>query len=251
MTKDQDTLLVKEENCSSCMLDAQKTVCDQNDEAALNAEDWRTYAQVFSFVGNELLVPMNRSGNVQGLNPSFWESAPVADNDLSRTGQQRLIEYAKAAASNVQDSTHAPGMMSASVEYAHFFIGPPSPAASPWETTNDPRNEAKVGFGSSTIAMKRLLAEEGLQLSNENNQYEDHIGIELLFLSALCEKGASEADLLAVKKALVFAREHPLSWIDRLRANVNAERPQGYYSALLAYVHGTLVDFVGAGAIDN
>ena len=82
-------------------------------------------------------------------------------------------------------------MIATSVEFMRLFIGPPRPAANPWETVNDPYNDKKVGYGRATVAMQQLLAAEGLELGGENNRFEDHMGIELLYLSALCEKATA------------------------------------------------------------
>ena len=56
----------------------------------LDAEQWRAYGVVYGFVGNELLTPMNRSGNYEELDPSFWAAMPVPDNDKGAHGMQRL-----------------------------------------------------------------------------------------------------------------------------------------------------------------
>jgi TorA maturation chaperone TorD len=217
---------------------------------ALDAEQWSAYGNVYSFVGNELLTPMNRSGNVAGLSPEFWSAAPAPDSERGAHALERLSAYAQAASlADGDEDSKVPGVLNASVEFAHLFIGPPSPAASPWETTNDPRNQKKVGYGRATVAMRRLLAEEGLELSTENRQYEDHMGIELLYLSILCEKAAAacahdddESTRHIAEKAAWFMSAHPLAWMSRLRANVDAERPHGYYSALLEYAEAVLED---------
>lgn len=171
---------------------------------------------------------------------------------------QRLEAYARAAAENAEaDATGAlvysdgpavAGMIATSVEFTRLFIGSPRPAADLWETVNDPYNDKKVGYGRATVAMQQLLAAEGLELGGENNQFGDHMGIELLYLSALCGKTAAgfaegdEAVRPVANKAAWFIKAHPLFWMQRFRANVDAERPDGYYSALLEYVDGVLED---------
>ena len=171
---------------------------------------------------------------------------------------QRLEAYARAAAENAEadatgalvysDNPAVAGMIATSVEFMRLFIGPPRPAADLWETANDPYNDKKVGYGRATVAMQQLLAAEGLELGGENNQFEDHMGIELLYLSALCGKTAAgfaegdEAVRSVANKAAWFIKAHPLFWMQRFRANVDAERPEGYYSALLEYVDGVLDD---------
>ena len=166
----------------------------------LDPASWHAYGMVYGFVGNELLTPMNRSHNLQGLDPGFWATMPRPET--------------------------ADGI--------------------------DPLNGGKVGYGRATVAMQRLLAEEGLELSGRSNQYEDHMGVELLYLAALCEKAASrlagadqpgsEAAKEVAGKVVWFIQAHPQAWIGNLRKNVDAERPDGYYSALLEYVDGALQD---------
>lgn len=127
-------------------------------------------------------------------NGTSWAAMAVPDNDKGVHGMQRLEAYARAAAENAEaDATGAlvysddpavAGMIATSVEFMRLFIGPPRPAADPRETANDPYNDKKVGYGRATVAMQQLLAAEGLELGGENNRFEDHMGIELLYLSA-------------------------------------------------------------------
>ena len=219
----------------------------------LDPASWHAYGMVYGFAGNELLTPMNRSHNLQGLDPDFWATMPRPETADGIDGLARLEAYAAKAALHAGDAdASVPGELAASVEYVRLFIGPPSPAANPWETGNDPLNGGKVGYGRATVAMQRLLSEEGLELSGRSNQYEDHMGVELLYLAALCEKAASrlagadqpgsEAAKEVAGKVVWFMQAHPRAWIGNLRKNVDAERPDGYYSALLEYVDGVLQD---------
>ena len=97
-----------------------------------------------------------------------------------------------------------------------------------------PAGSASVGFGEATFQMRQLLRERGLELSNENHQYEDHLGIELLYLCELCRAREYE-------KAKEFAATHPLSWIDAFSAKVQEAFPQGYFSALLELTRALLL----------
>lgn len=47
------------------------------------------------------------------------------------------------------------------------------------------------GFGEPTFRMRERLRQAALEVSNENNQYADHIGIELLYCSELARRAAS------------------------------------------------------------
>lgn len=198
---------------------------------------WSALSEVYGFVGNSLLKPMTQTPEV-GLDPAFWESFPdFGDADVRRC-VDACAHFAAEAAKLPRDEA----VQRVAVEYTHLFVGPPSPAAPPWETLNR-KEGATVGFGEPTFAMRGLLREAGLELSNENRQYEDHMGIELLLLSELCRRRAAEsADSRAPEAADVraFVVDRPLSWIGAFRTRVAADRPNGYFDGLLALAESVL-----------
>ena len=159
--------------------------------------DYLRYSDMLAFIGNSLLKPMTQTQSV-GLDPLFWKSLP---------------DFGEAV----------------SVEYTRLFVGPPSPAAPPWETMY--RGSTNVGFGEATFEMRNYLHDLGLELSNENRQYEDHMGIELLYLSELCRRvGEGDGD---EEQARSFVVKHPLSWIDAFLDRIEGISPQGYFSCLV------------------
>lgn len=197
------------------------------------AEIWARRARRFAFLGNSLLAPMAADAAV-GLDEAFWggfadgepESPPMA------RALGRLEDYARAARAG--EAPLADAVRRANVEYARLFIGPPKPAAPPWETMYaQPGQVGEIGFGRATVAMQGLLAEAGLALAGESNQYADHLGIELLYLSELCRRRAAAADGAdAEGRLLTFAREHPAAWAPAFRDQVAAAAPGGYYAPL-------------------
>jgi len=201
-----------------------------------DAAIWTNYAEALAFVGNSLLAPMNQTGTV-GLEPEFWESFPSFDDVHVAVALEACGAYAVAAQQLAAEGGNP--VQQASVEYTKLFVGPPRPAAAPWETMYRPGSEgATVGFGQATFEMRALLREAGLEVSNENNQYADHIGIELLYASVLCERlaqadGDAEAQEELAEKLKGFAQNHPLAWIGKLQVAVASVEPTGYIAALL------------------
>lgn len=234
---------------------------------------WKELSEAYAFVGNSLLKPMTQTSDV-GLDPAFWEAFPTFGSSEVAGACAALAAYAlaarEAAASDGRDAVEC-----CAVEYTRLFVGPPRPAAAPWETMyrgGAAVGGATVGFGQATFEMRALLREAGLEVKNENNQYEDHIGIELLYLSALCaraaegEEGAveekaapattdpsaaaaatvAEAESLSVAegsaagKVASFIEAHPLAWLSSLRAAVEDAVPDGYFSHLLALADALL-----------
>lgn len=158
------------------------------------AEVWTRRAERFAFLGNSLLAPMAADAAF-GLDEAFWDefAAGEVEGPSARRTLERLKAYARAEQVDGRETEEA--VRRVNVEYARLFIGPPKPAAPPWETMYAQVGQVgEIGFGRATVAMQDLLAEAGLVLANESNQYADHLGIELLYLAELCHCCAAGAD---------------------------------------------------------
>lgn len=205
---------------------------------SMTGEEWMVASQLYAFLGNSLLSPMSRTESV-GLDPAFWrELGGLLDGALTDSAES-LASWAERASA---DAARSEVVQRVSVEFTKLFVGPPKPAAAPWESANGPV-DSHVGFGEATFAMRERLRALGLELCNENNQYEDHVGIELLYLSELCHRASEEASGAACDAAAPdaeeiasFIREHPLAWVPRLREKVAASQPEGYFIRLLDVV---------------
>lgn len=163
-----------------------------SEAARQDAQDLLNFSEAFAFIGNSLLKPMSQTEEV-GLEPAFWAQFPDFGDERVTAALAALGDFAvraqerQGAGENVVERV--------SVEYTKLFIGPPRPAAAPWETfyRGDGSTEVAVGFGQATFEMRELLRRNGLAVSNENNQYADHMGIELLLLSVLARRAADAA----------------------------------------------------------
>ena len=205
---------------------------------SMTCEEWMVASQLYAFLGNSLLSPMSRTESV-GLDSAFWRDLDgLLDGALAEPAES-LASWAERASA---DAARSEVVQRVSVEFTKLFVGPPKPAAAPWESANGPV-ESHVGFGEATFAMRERLRALGLELCNENNQYEDHVGIELLYLSELCHRasegpsGAAACDAAVpdAEEIASFVREHPLIWVARLREKVAASQPEGYFVRLLDF----------------
>ncbi|WP_165056512.1 MULTISPECIES: molecular chaperone [unclassified Adlercreutzia] len=154
----------------------------------LYSQDWQTLSAAYAFIGNSLLTPMNQTSH-EGADPEFWVSFPDFADGAVRAAADNLSEWARRAGEAGEDAA----VQKAAVEHTHLFVGPPKPAAAPWEAFHRGSSEVSVGFGQATYEMRALLREAGLELSGPSNQYEDHMGVELLLLSELCRRAAEAA----------------------------------------------------------
>lgn len=198
--------------------------------------DWALHAALYAFLGNSLLAPLRHDAAI-GLDPAFWDAwACDGANARVRTGIATLQEHAARCAGMPREQA----IQQVNVEYARLFVGPPKPAAPPWETLN--RNpEATCGFGEATFAMRELLRQTGLQLCNENRQYEDHLGIELLYLSERCRAFAAREPSFEEETAVrEFVRERPLAWIPAFHERIRQAAPHGYFDGLVELTWGLL-----------
>ena len=128
------------------------------------------------------------------------------------------------------DASREEDVRDVSVEFTRLFVGPPSPAATPWETMY--RTGGHVGFGSATVEMQKRLEQLHLKVSNENRQYADHIGLELLYLSELVRR-ASEGDEECAARARAFARSWMEDGSSAARARELKKAPDGYYDGIV------------------
>lgn len=192
----------------------------------LDSRTWVDYSEAFAFFGNSLLAPMSQTDSI-GLDPDFWRTFPdFGSTDVARAlaDCRGYAEYSQALIAEGGDAVQR-----ASVEYTMLFVGPPKPAAPPWETFY--RSGAESGFGQATFEMRELLREAGLEVSNANNQYADHVGIELLYLSVLC--GRAAADETCADAPVSFIEERLLLWVGALQEKTSELAPDGYIACIL------------------
>lgn len=97
------------------------------------------------------------------------------------------------------------------------------------------------GFGEPTFRMRERLRQAALEVSNENNQYADHVGIELLYCSELARR-RPRAALRGRKRRLCWNRSwRPdlLPWLGRFTTALYEEGAT-YYGLLADLAEGLL-----------
>ncbi|WP_281623933.1 molecular chaperone TorD family protein, partial [Senegalimassilia anaerobia] len=143
---------------------------------SMTGEEWMVASQLYAFLGNSLLSPMSRTESV-GLDPAFWrELGGLLDGALADSAES-LASWAERASA---DAARFETVQRVSVEFTKLFVGPPKPAAAPWESANGPV-DSHVGFGEATFAKRERFRALGVELCNEDNQDEDTVGVELVY----------------------------------------------------------------------
>lgn len=207
--------------------------------AELTSADWLVRSQLYSFLANSFLKVMTAESSL-GLDPGFWLEL-AEDAQLSHATDNKLrpaLVGLSEVAQQLSDLSPEKAVERVAVEYTRLFIGPPEPAAPPWETLY--RQGGTVLFGQPTFDMRQLLAQEGYQASKEAHQFEDHLGFELLYLALRADRFAGELEADPSIDQTAWAQEqasfinaHPLSFIDAMREKAAEAGGVGYYVGLL------------------
>ncbi len=119
-------------------------------------------------------------------------------------------------------------------DYENLFLIPASRYVHPYESVYL-ENKCLI-WGKTTIQVKNLYEKVGFL----HKEYEipDHIGVELLFMSALCdeEKRLSDSDPNGAKKAnelqLEFLEKHLSRWVDKLADSIHKKSTTPLYRGL-------------------
>lgn len=199
-------------------------------------------AQALAFAGNSFLAPMSQTSDA-GLDRAFWAAFPDFGTEEVACALDKLFAWAFEG----EDVSRDERVRRVSVEYARLFIGPPEPAVAPWESFYV-QDGVTTGFGEPTFRMKERLRRVGLEVSNGNNQYADHIGIELLYCSALAQRVAADGLSKAQEAVLLgsFVETDLVPWFGRF---ATALRDAGAtYYGLLADLVGSLLGVVRAAS---
>jgi TorA maturation chaperone TorD len=110
----------------------------------------------------------------------FSEAPFAAEKDETKAGLKLLQNWAKQGLSNeIFEGLQA--------DYTRLFIGPGKVIAAPWESVYF--NEERLTFQEQTLEVRNWYRRFGLETEKIYREPDDHIGLELLFLSQLATLG--------------------------------------------------------------
>lgn len=100
-------------------------------------------------------------------------------------------------------------------EYQRLFIGPGPVAAPPWESYY--RSKENLLFEEWTYQVRNFYHHFGLQYIKENNEPDDHLLLELEFMTILIDLSSSELNIENMHELLStqidFLRKHLTVWV--------------------------------------
>ncbi|MCI8425256.1 MAG: molecular chaperone TorD family protein [Adlercreutzia sp.] len=178
-----------------------------------------SWAEAYALLAQVMLEAPRRNDPAL-YESALWETFPLAG--ISESVNTAVAAVAAAC------PTSEESLVAVGADYTHLFVGPPKPAAMPWQTAHANPNATSLS-GTPTAQVRKALRGLGLQRDEENGQLEDHIGNILMVVAVMAERGLDE-------ERRAFVDDHVLSWLDSLEAAVDEHEETGFYSALLAAV---------------
>ena len=178
-------------------------------------------------------------------------SAPGVLDEWPLEGEQHAAGLASLAASMADGGE---SMQQMHADHRRLFLGPERVLACPYESVY--LNEEHLTFGSQTLAVRQWYRRYEMRAPAPGREPDDHIGLELYFVSHLClraldaaESGAAES-LAEERKALgEFLSEHLLLWVDEFLDHVDAHAQTHFYRGVgqltRGIVKGLERDFIG------
>lgn len=182
---------------------------------------WEDFASAYAFLGNSFLCPMRETGAF-GTKGSFWEGFLIVEDESLRMAVNDIVLLLENRSSSSENELVA----EFSREHAWLFVGPPAPRVYPWESLIVSGGIGPA-FGRHALEMRTLLHQAGLTMKTPGSQPEDHVGIELLYLSTLCSRENPSAE-----DAVSFMDTHLLRWLNDFREQISSVMPGGYYDSL-------------------
>jgi len=168
----------------------------------------------------------------------FSEVPFAADNDDSKTGLKLLQKWG-------EDGLTDEIFEQMQADYTRLFIGPGKVIAAPWESVYF--SDERLTFQEQTLDVRNWYRRFGLEADKIHQEPDDHIGLELLFLSHLATQGIqalNEQDNPRFEMVLdaqrVFLQKHVGAWVLTWCELVEENAQTGFYKGLAYLTRGVI-----------
>lgn len=191
------------------------------------------FAGAYAFLGGMLLAPPTALRLSRLAEPGMLDDWPMRPDEATTRGLLLL-------AAGTQEDPH-----DVAADHAQLFVGPGPLLVPPYESVY--RTPERLLFEEPTMQVRAAYAEFGLQAPLLYREPDDHIGLELQFLCALCT-GALDAlqsgDATGAERHVAaharFLVDHVLTWAEEFLDLLDARAETDLYRALAALTRGTV-----------
>ena len=136
-------------------------------------------------------------------------------------------------------------------DHMHLFLGPGTVLAAPWESAQS--DDEHLLFQTETLQVRSWYRRYGLQVIRLHQEPDDHVGLELAFLSHLAQaaqaaQAAGDAAQLTemLDAQRLFLKTHAQRWIPGWSALVIKHARTDYYRGLAYLTVGVLAELEAA-----
>ncbi len=186
-------------------------------------------AQMYTFFSRIYFEEVNKEslGQLQqGTSQIYFEDSELANG------------YEKLKASVEQVASDEDNLDELAADYASLFLGIGRRPAHPYESvylSND-----KIAMREPYQAVSKIYQEEGLSVSDEVKEPEDHVALEFEFMAYMCQRmdaALAKNDTVEAARILEvqrnFSREHLASWIPAFCNDIaNGSAKFDFYAAI-------------------
>lgn len=125
-------------------------------------------------------------------------------------------------------------------DFTRLFFGPDKAPVPPYESVYV--GKEKILFDTSTLEVRDLYRRMGFRIRALNQVPDDHIGLEMAFLSRLCSLSgtARRYDQNRLESLAAFLNTHTLRWVDRFTDLAAKYARSDFYRGTAFLLKGTL-----------
>lgn len=145
--------------------------------------------------------------------------------------RQMATALEESVAANLADLDSFRGELEA--DFNRLFIGPGPLLAPPWESVY--LSKERLIFGEQTLEVREFYQSFGLASKTKDREPDDHVALELEFMSWLCQQAAIADHEGALKLAAgqkTFLDSHLAKWISKFCADVTSGSATAFYQAV-------------------
>lgn len=197
---------------------------------------------VLGLLGKALLEPPNREWLQSLISNNVFDDVPfgIENNDVSN-GLTLLQKWSTENSGDVLSQNFD----DLQTDYARLFIGPAKVLTPPWESVYF--SEERLVFQEETLQVREWYRRFGLQAVKLYAEPDDHVGLELIFLTHLAQRGltALEQNDSSQLQTLLeaqwgFLGSHPGKWVPTWCEQVAQQANTNFYRGIAYMVKGTL-----------
>jgi len=193
------------------------------------------YSFFYKFFGDE--APTKDELELLKENAELFNEWPMQQSEDSKEGlaliKQAMEDLSDDSIAMIQDN------------HMKLFIGPVSVIAPPWESVYL-EHDGTI-FGQSTLKVREIYRQHGLQIPNVNKEPDDHVRFEAAFVNYICMQAieALEKENFPVYDHLIqalrdFMNAHMNVWVPEFAKTVSDKSFSDFYKGVGLLLSGTI-----------